>query len=61
MFMAPSFSKGVHKFDPNFINLDLAALEMEQRNALEKLWRMKASLSRDLSETDKAEEGGTQL
>jgi len=55
------FLKGVHKIDPNFINPDLAALEMEQRNALEKLSRMRASLSRDLSETDKAEEGGTQL
>ena len=54
------FLKGFH-IDSNLINLDLVALEMEQRNALATLWRMKASLSRDLSETDKAEEGGTQL
>ena len=55
------FFKGLHKFDPHYHQLDLAALEQQHRNALATLWRMKASLSRDLSETDKAEEGGTQL
>ena len=61
------YLRGKPDFDPRntewlsrVINMDLAALEQQHRNALEKLSRMRASLSRDLSETDKAEKGGTQ-
>lgn len=50
------FIKGLNAFDPNYINLDLAALEQEYQDALSRLWRMKASLSQSLSETkDEAE------
>jgi len=46
------FFKGLHAFDPHYINTDLGELEQEHRDALATLWRMKASLSQSLSETN---------
>ena len=60
------YLRGKPNFDPRntdwlsrVINMDLELLQQEHRKALATLWRSEASLSRDLSETDKAKEGGT--
>jgi len=55
------FFKGLHAFDPYYINTDLAELEQEHQDALATLWRMKASLSQSLSETKDEAERGAQL
>jgi len=52
------FIKGIHAFDPRYINTDVAELEQEHHDALATLWRMKASLSKSLTEkSDEAERG----
>lgn len=55
------FFKGLHKSDPHYINLDVAALEREQRDAFANLWHMKASLAQSLEEDDYPGEGNEPL